>query len=177
LIKKGRHSEVVIYSDFVIKKFKAYLYSNFLKEKTALNKLKKYNFVPQIIESIEKELIIKMEKVEGIELRIIIKNSNDTKFLLNIFKIIFKICFILDIEGIYKDEWNRPFKHVIINDKTIKIIDFDRCLICSEKKNLPQFLSFVFNFFNLYKDYKQTLIEYIQFLEKQISAYKTFGKP
>ncbi len=177
MIKKGRHSEVVIYSDFVIKKFKAYLYSNFLKEKTALNKLKKYNFVPQIIESIEKELIIKMEKVEGIELRIIIKNSNDTKFLLNIFKIIFKICFILDIEGIYKDEWNRPFKHVIINDKTIKIIDFDRCLICSEKKNLPQFLSFVFNFFNLYKDYKQTLIEYIQFLEKQISAYKTFGKP
>lgn len=177
MIKKGRHSEVVIYSDFVIKKFKAYLYSNFLKEKTALNKLKKYNFVPQIIESIEKELIIKMEKVEGIELRIIIKNSNDTKFLLNIFKIIFKICFILDIEGIYKDEWNRPFKHVIINNKTIKIIDFDRCLICSEKKNLPQFLSFVFNFFNLYKDYKQTLIEYIQFLEKQISAYKTFGKP
>lgn len=177
MIKKGRHSEVVIYSDFVIKKFKAYLYSNFLKEKTALNKLKKYNFVPQIIESIEKELIIKMEKVEGIELRKIIKNSNDKKFLLNIFKIIFKICFILDIEGIYKDEWNRPFKHVIINNKTIKIIDFDRCLICSEKKNLPQFLSFVFNFFNLYKDYKQTLIEYIQFLEKQISAYKTFGKP
>lgn len=176
MIKKGRHSEVVIYSDFVIKKFKAYLYSNFLKEKTALNKLKKYNFVPQIIESIEKELIIKMEKVEGIELRIIIKNSNDTKFLLNIFKIIFKICFILDIEGIYKDEWNRPFKHVIINNKTIKIIDFDRCLICSEKKNLPQFLSFVFNFFNLYKDYKQTLIEYIQFLEKQISVYKNFGK-
>lgn len=176
MIKKGRHSEVVIYSDFVIKKFKAYLYSNFLKEKTALNKLKKYNFVPQIIESIEKELIIKMEKVEGIELRIIIKNSNDKKFLLNIFKIIFKICFILDIEGIYKDEWNRPFKHVIINNKTIKIIDFDRCLICSEKKNLPQFLSFVFNFFNLYKDYKQTLIEYIQFLEKQISVYKNFGK-
>lgn len=176
MIKKGRHSEVVIYSDFVIKKFKAYLYSNFLKEKTALNKLKKYNFVPQIIESIEKELIIKMEKVEGIELRKIIKNSNDKKFLLNIFKIIFKICFILDIEGIYKDEWNRPFKHVIINNKTIKIIDFDRCLICSEKKNLPQFLSFVFNFFNLYKDYKQTLIEYIQFLEKQISVYKNFGK-
>ena len=176
MIKKGKHSEVIIYPDFVIKKFKGYLYSNFLKEKTALNKLKKYNFVPQIIESIEKELIIKMEKVEGIELRIIIKNSNDTKFLLNIFKIIFKICFILDIEGIYKDEWNRPFKHVIINNKTIKIIDFDRCLICSEKKNLPQFLSFVFNFFNLYKDYKQTLIEYIQFLEKQISVYKNFGK-
>ncbi|MFN4219707.1 MAG: hypothetical protein ACK4GJ_02150 [bacterium] len=155
----GRHSKVIHYRNSVKKIFlSSQFHSNFIKEVRALKKLQKYDFVPKLIKYDEKELSVEMEKVEGMDLYSFLREFNKlsseskTTKIWKTFQIILRICFILDLEGIYKDEWNRPFKHVIFTDKCVKIIDFDRSLFYSSKRNLTQFLSFVLNFFNLSKD-------------------------
>ncbi|MCX7972841.1 MAG: hypothetical protein N2657_06515 [bacterium] len=177
---KGKHSVVIVGEEFVEKRIKKEFYSNFLREKLALQRLKKYDFVPKLISYDEKNLSIKMEKVQGINLLTIIKlyknNRLGKELILYIFKNLFKICFFLDVEGVYKDEWNRPFKHIIITEKNIKVIDFDRSLFNTSRKNVLQFLSFVFGFWNFFgqKGNFRHLYDFCVFYGNQIERYQKF---
>ncbi|MGC8734487.1 MAG: hypothetical protein ACP5RD_05560 [bacterium] len=162
------------------------LRANFYKEIFALQKLSKYSFIPKLIYYNLDELYVIMEYIEGISLKEFFKkinsvnkdknsvNKDKKKVLIRIYKILMKICILLDIEGVFKDEWLRPFKHVILNLKNdqvlgIYIIDFDRSNFNKELKNFPQFINFVFN--NLgFREYF--------YLAKDISCYyfKVFSK-
>jgi len=179
MIKYGRHSKVLIFEKKVKKIYKKELYSNFLKEIEALQKLKNFSFIPKLYNYDKNELFIEIEKAEGKTLLEIIKLykkgiiKKDT--IIKILKIILKICFIMDIESVYKDEWTRPFKHVIICKENIKIIDFDRCQFYSQKKNINQFLSFYFNFFKISND-KKIIKKQSEFFNFQIDFYKNFNK-
>jgi len=161
------------------------LKANFHKEVMALAKLDKYSFIPKIIYYNSEKLSIIMEYIEGINLKEFIdylqsfKNKLIVKrILMKVYKILIKICIILDIEGIFKDEWNRPFKHVILNIKNneifkIYIIDFDRANFNKELRNLPQFLTFVFN--NLgFSQYFYLIKEIAYFYRKIFKKYQNF---
>ncbi|MFN4246040.1 MAG: hypothetical protein ACK4F9_07875, partial [Brevinematia bacterium] len=173
-------SKVIHYRNSVKKIFlKPEFYSNFIREVRALRKLQKYDFIPKLMNYNEKELSIEMERVEGMDLYTFLREFNKSSSLKEIkiwkiFQIIFRICFILDLEGVYKDEWNRPFKHVIFTDKGVKIIDFDRAVFYSSKRNLTQFMSFVFNFCNLSKDMKMKELAkaFSKFYDKYLNLCK-----
>ncbi|MCS7243256.1 MAG: hypothetical protein RMJ36_00760 [Candidatus Calescibacterium sp.] len=177
---EGKHSIVIISTSYAEKKIKKEFYSNFLKEEMALRKLQNYHFIPKLLGSDHNFLTIKMEKIEGVNLLTIIKLYRKRKIsedlILSIFKIIFKICFVMDLEKIYKDEWNRPFKHVIFAKESIKIIDFDRSVFNTSKKNTLQFLSFVFGFWKMFntRQFFTYLYEFSIFYEKQIEKYQSF---
>ncbi|MCX7758007.1 MAG: hypothetical protein N2169_00100 [bacterium] len=177
---KGKHSIVIISNSYAEKKIKKEFYSNFLREEIALRKLQNYHFVPKLLGSDHNFLTIKMEKIEGVNLLTIIKlykkNRLSKEFILSIFKIIFKICFIMDLEKIYKDEWNRPFKHIIFTRESIKIIDFDRSVFNTNKKNTLQFISFIFGFWKFFNkgEFFTCLYEFSIFYEKQIEKYQSF---
>lgn len=170
-ISRGKHSIVVINERTVEKKFGASFYSNFLKEIKALSILQKYPFIPKIISFSERDLTIIIERVEGINLVSVLKKKPSRDFILKIFKVILKICFLLDIEGVYKDEWNRPFKHVILSDY-IKIIDFDRSVFFTNRKNSLQFLSFVLNYFGLDKGSRN--FAFVGIWNRHIEKYRNF---
>lgn len=167
---RGKHSIIYFEPNNLIKKqfLSKDLRSNFYKEIIALQKLSKYSFVPKLIYYDFNEIYIIMEYVYGISLKEFLKkinlvNKSKKKILIKIYKILMKICILLDIEGVFKDEWLRPFKHVILNLRCnqllgIYIIDFDRSSFNKELKNFPQFLNFIFNnlgfreYFYLIKD-------------------------
>ena len=162
------------------------LKSNFYKEVIALSKLSKYSFIPKIIYYNPEKLFIIMEYIEGINLKNFIDYLQSfrnklivKKILIKTYKILIKICIILDIEGIFKDEWNRPFKHVILKMNNnqilgIYIIDFDRANFNKELGNLPQFLTFAFS--NLeFKQYFYLIKEIIYFYRKIFKKYLRFN--
>jgi predicted Ser/Thr protein kinase len=161
------------------------LKSNFYKEVISLSKLSKYSFIPKIIYHNPEKLFIIMEYIEGINLKNFIDYLQSfrnklivKKILIKTYKILIKICIILDLEGIFKDEWNRPFKHVILKMNNnqilgIYIIDFDRANFNKELRNLPQFLTFAFN--NLgFKQYFYLIKEIIYFYRKIFKKYLSF---
>lgn len=169
------------------KQFISYeLRANFYKEIFSLQKLAKYPFVPKLFYYDLDKLYFIMEYIDGINLKNLLKIvnyvSNDKlkkKLLINIYKVLIKICIILDIEGIFKDEWNRPFKHVIFKIRenkicSIYIIDFDRANFNNGLKNLPQFLTFAFN--NLgFIQYFYLLKKINDHYRKIFSNYLNFG--
>ncbi len=168
------------------KQFISYdLRANFYKEIFSLQKLNKYPFVPKLIYYDLSNLYFIMEYINGVNLKNLLKIFgilNDykikKKILNKIYKILIKVCIILDLEGIFKDEWNRPFKHVIFKIKENKIlgvyiIDFDRANFNKDLKNLPQFLTFVFN--NLkFNQYFYLLKKINTYYRKIFSNYLNF---
>lgn len=168
------------------KQFISYdLRANFYKEIFSLQKLSKYPFVPKLIYYDLNKLYFIMEYIDGINLKNLLKILNyivndklKKKLLIKIYKVLIKICIILDIEGIFKDEWNRPFKHVIFKIKENKIygiyiIDFDRANFSKDLKNLPQFLTFAFNNLGFMK-YFYLLKKYNLYYRKIFSRYLNF---
>jgi len=178
---KKKLPQKLIKKQFLTKDLK----SNFYKEVIALSKLSKYSFIPKIIYHNPEKLCIIMEYIEGINLKNFIDYLQSfrnklivKKILVKTYKILIKICIILDLEGIFKDEWNRPFKHVILKMNNnqilgIYIIDFDRANFNKELRNLPQFLTFAFN--NLgFKQYFYLIKEIIYFYRKIFKKYLSF---
>ncbi len=162
------------------------LRANFYKEIFSLQKLNKYSFVPKLIYYDLSNLYFIMEYIDGINLKNLLKifdilndDKIKKKMLNRIYKILVKVCIILDLEGIFKDEWNRPFKHVIFKIEENKIlgiyiIDFDRANFNKDLKNLPQFLTFAF--INLkFNQYFYLLKEINIYYKKVFSNYLNFG--
>ena len=199
IVFKGKHSIVSIFKEgdlvlvkkqFLSSEFKA----NFFKELLAYKKLSYYSFIPRLFSYNENEFFLILEYIEGINLKDLIKkikitnhiNKEDKRkvffnLMLKIYKVLIKICIVLDIEGVFKDEWNRPFKHVIFkfNENRdlvgIYIIDFDRSVLNKNLKNLPQFLTFIFN--NLgFNNYFYLLRDIIKYYREVFGNYLSFKK-
>ena len=113
--------------------------------------LNKHSIGPKLIES-GKDYIV-YEFVKG-------KFIKDIKLTKHIIKQVLNQCRILDKLKINKKEMHHPVKHVLIHNKKITMIDFERCYKTKKPKNVTQFIEFL-----LRKNYKINI--------KLIKQYKT----
>ena len=84
------------------------------------------------------------EFVEGKYLRELFHSKN----IRLICRKILEQCFVLDMIHINKQEMTRPYKHAIIKDKKVTLIDFERARKVEEAHNVTQFCEFVCNNFD-----------------------------
>jgi len=49
----------------------------------------------------------------------------------------------LDTLGVFKNEFQRPFTNVLINEKKLFLVDFERGQLNKYWKNLPQYLQYL----------------------------------
>jgi len=75
-----------------------------------------------------------------------LKDLISSKNIKSICKKVFEQCFQLDLLHVNKQEMTRPYKHVIVKDKRIALIDFERARKVEEAHNVTQFCQFVGNY-------------------------------
>jgi len=56
---------------------------------------------------------------------------------------LFRQCRTMDILQVNKEEMHKPFKHIIIQDNTPVMIDFERCKRTTKPQNITQFCQFL----------------------------------
>ena len=82
--------------------------------------------------------------VKGREIIPWVEKSNK-KDVIKILKEIIKQCEILDSLNVNKKEMNHPYKHILIEKNKPVMIDFERCKITENPKNVNQFFQFLIN--------------------------------
>jgi putative serine/threonine protein kinase len=129
-LKKGRHSVVYLVENYAVKFFKKQFEYNFFKEVKFLTLLQPFGFVPKLYFIDPENLMVVMQRLEGKKIRDCINLKLAVECL--------KICFLLDMMGIQKEEMNHPDKHIIVADR-VYLIDFERSHFSSKPSNLTQF--------------------------------------
>ncbi|BFI73026.1 hypothetical protein YN1_0130 [Nanoarchaeota archaeon] len=176
-INEGWHSEIFLTeNNTIIKKFKDNLVKNYEKEKYFLTILKDYGFVPKIINYNDNKLEIEMEYINGKSFEELAKDEK-IKYIEKILDILF----LLDKLKIQKEEMQRPYKHIIIKDDKIYLIDWERSKIKNNPSNLTQFIQYLikdkiipFNkeIIELLKEYKRNYSEEIfNKIKKKLKGY------
>ncbi len=99
--------------------------------------LNKYKIGPKFVSVGRDELIY--EFVEGVR---ILDYKGDIKIIIK--KVLDK-CRKLDKLKINKKEMANPYKHILIKNKQVKMIDFERCHYTDKPKNVTQFCQFIRN--------------------------------
>jgi len=132
---KGKHSEIILKGDRIVKKFRPELKYNFFKESYILTILQPFRFVPRLYSVNPRRLEIEMEFVKGNFIKDLL---NDRETILEALK----ICRTLDLLGIQKEEMVNPYKHIIKSDRVV-FIDFERSVFRDRPSNLTQFLNYL----------------------------------
>ncbi|AKG92330.1 putative Ser/Thr protein kinase [Geoglobus ahangari] len=130
---RGRHSEIVLRGDRVIKRFRRGLEYNFWKEARVLTMLQPFSFVPKLYSVRPSELEIEMEFVQGTHLGEVLDSLRKREV-----EKILDICRTLDRLGIQKEEMNHPDRHVILSERVV-FVDFERSVFKNRPSNLTQF--------------------------------------
>jgi putative serine/threonine protein kinase len=102
--------------------------------------LNKYEIGPKLIFSGENYFVYKF--VEGLPFIEWMKDKSKKMILDVVEKVMFK-CRTLDKLGINKKEFHHPVKHILVKNKKLKMIDFERCYYTKKPKNLTQFCQFL----------------------------------
>ncbi len=136
-IAKGKRGTVYTEGKHVIKKASAYQIKN---EVDWLKKLNKQGIGPKLVSFGEdwfKAQYIKGERIEEYV------QSVDKKKVAKVLKKCLKQCRVMDLLKMNKKEMHHPYKHVIVfHDKPV-FIDFERCKITENPKNVTQFCQYV----------------------------------
>uniref|UniRef100_A0A7C3YFX3 Serine/threonine protein kinase n=1 Tax=Geoglobus ahangari TaxID=113653 RepID=A0A7C3YFX3_9EURY len=132
---KGKHSEIILKGNRIVKRFKPELKYNFFKESQILTILQPFSFVPRLYSVNPRKLEIEMEFVKGIFIKDLL---NDRETILEALK----ICRTLDLLGIQKEEMVYPYKHIIKADRVV-FIDFERSVFKDRPSNVTQFLNYI----------------------------------
>jgi putative serine/threonine protein kinase len=103
-----------------------------------LNK-KGVSFVPSLVYIGEDFFVYKF--IEGKPFKEILKEKNP--LIPYYLKKILIASYCLDKLGVFKDEFQRPWTNVLVQNKKIFLIDFERGMLGKYYKNLPQFLQFL----------------------------------
>lgn len=102
--------------------------------------LNKYKIGPRLVKVTP--YYVSYEFVDGKKILDWIKISNRKDIIL-VLKKILKQCYTMDKLKINKKELHKPIKHIIIKNKTPKMIDFERCYFTNNQKNVTQFCQFL----------------------------------
>lgn len=105
-----------------------------------LKKLNKYKIGPKLISFNEDSFSYKY--VKGIEIIPWIEKA-DKKDIVKVLKEIIRQCEVLDSLNVNKKEMNHPYKHILIYKNKPVMIDFERCKITENPKNVNQFGQFL----------------------------------
>lgn len=131
-------------------------------EEQWLKKLNKFHIGPKYYFS-DNSMIV-MEFVDGIHLYNFLKSYNDKDTVIKVLKEILKQCRIMDKLKVNKFEMHRITKNVIVCKNKPILIDFERCKIVLQPKNVTQFCQFLMkqgigknkiNILKALKDYKE----------------------
>ncbi len=132
---RGRHSVVYLTKKYAIKVFRKGFRYNFEKEVKFLRLLQPFGFVPKLyfVDPVDTKIV--MERIRGKKIR----DEMNAKVL----ERCLDICFILDTIGVHKEEMNHPDRHIIVSDKRVYFIDFERSVLTSKPANLTQFCTYL----------------------------------
>src|SRR3989344_5362252 len=98
--------------------------------------LNKYNIGPKLVSYTEDSFSYNF--VKGIEIIPWVEKSNK-KEIIKVLKEIINQCEILDSQNVNKKEMNHPYKHILVEKNKPVMIDFERCKITENPKNVNQF--------------------------------------
>lgn len=111
------------------------------KEVYFLNKLQNEEFTAEIIES--KDTYVIYEKIEGLTIEEFLSKGKKEE-IIEVLQKCLDICHKLDKLKIQKFEMTNPYKHIfILDDSSIKMIDYERCIFSENPKNSRQFLNYI----------------------------------
>ena len=119
--------------------------------------LNKYNIGPKFIK-LEKDTLY-MEFIDAVPL---VEYQCDNKELKQLLKDLLEQCYTLDLLKVNKLEMHHPLKHVLVRNKKIILIDFERCKLTEKPKNITQVCQFIARYYKIpsilkkAKEYKQT---------------------
>lgn len=118
------------------------LIPTFQKEARILEYLKScgVSFVPQLVFAGEDYFIYRF--IEGEPFKKIQKQLTPEKFRYFLRKLLVA-AYLLDKLGVFKNEFQRPFTNVLIKDKNLYLIDFERGQLNKYWKNVPQYLQYL----------------------------------
>ncbi len=130
---RGRHSEIIVKGDKVVKRFRNNLNYNFWKEARMLNSLQPFTFVPRLHSIKPESLEIEMEYVRGKHISEVLDSIDQIAV-----GRILDVCRTLDLLGIQKGEMNHPDRHIILSERIV-FVDFERSVFKNRPSNLTQF--------------------------------------
>ncbi|HLC63444.1 MAG TPA: hypothetical protein VJJ21_03930 [Candidatus Nanoarchaeia archaeon] len=136
-LAKGKRGTVYIEGKCIIKKASSYQIKN---EVDWLKKLNKRKIGPKLVDCGDdwfKAEYIKGERIEEYVQRAEIKE------IAKILRDCLKQCRIMDSLKMNKKEMHHPYKHVIIRKNKPRFIDFERCKITENPKNITQFCQYI----------------------------------
>lgn len=142
VLAKGKHG--VVYNakyngkDCVVKKTleKGPQSDCITKEAMFLKKLNKIGIGPNMFFSDNEKIV--MEKVKGVLIK-------DVDLKKNAFVAISVLnqCYKMDKLGVSKFEMTNPYKHIFVDKRKVKMIDFERCIYTNKPKNVTQFCEYL----------------------------------
>lgn len=105
-----------------------------------LKLLNKRNIGPRLVMANKDFLAYRF--VEGDFIADFIESSTKKK-IKNVLREIFRQCHEMDAMGIDKEEMHRPYKHILIKNNKVTLLDFERTRKSKKPKNVTQFLQFI----------------------------------
>ncbi len=87
----------------------------------------------------ESKDIIVMEYIDGMHIRELLRNNYSIRYIIN--DLLWQ-CFMLDLIGLDHGELYRMDRHLIVNDNSIKIIDFDSASINRRVANVTSAIQY-----------------------------------
>lgn len=123
-----------------------------------LKNLSDLDFVPKVIDYYNKNSeFFTYQFIEGEHLEDYLEKINSKSELIWFIRTAIKNIYKLDKKGIWKKEFNHPYKNIIVSDD-VYFIDFERATH-SKKRNLNQFLSFLHSSY-MEKIYKKVNLKF-----------------
>lgn len=138
-LAKGKRGKVYLEKEIATKFSQPFRIKN---EVFWLKKLNQYAIGPKLISCSETSFSYKY--VKGMEILKWIETSSK-KDILKVLKSIIKQCEIMDSLNVNKKEMNHPYKHILISKNKPIMIDFERCKLTDNPKNVNQFFQFLLN--------------------------------
>ncbi|MDP3918562.1 MAG: hypothetical protein Q8Q35_01485 [Nanoarchaeota archaeon] len=148
LYKKGKRGLVYKEGNVIIKVEREDIQAvNRIKnESDWLKKLNKFGIGPKHIKFVKNKLY--MEFIEGEIIMEYVKNASK-KDLKKVLVELLEQCRKMDILKVTKFEMHKPLKHVIVRKGKPVMIDFERCKLNENPKNVTQVCQFLSRFFEI----------------------------
>ncbi|MCD6464730.1 methyltransferase [Candidatus Woesearchaeota archaeon] len=189
-LTQGKHSfvykAVLGKQQVIVKVAKPGFERNVKKECSLLKRLSRHGFVPMVYDC--KNNWVAMQFIKGLTIHELLSQALQPgktdqillrKKILKVLKHCLKNCYLLDVEGLTKQEMHRPQKHIIIKNGKCFFIDFERCFEAEKPKNVTQFCQYLMSDFALQalssiglKIDKESLIKLCKQYKKSFGSFK-----
>lgn len=146
LLAKGKRGTVYVEGKYIVKKASAYQIKN---EVEWLKKLNRCGIGPHLVSSGDDWFKAEYIKGELIEDYV---GKADKKVIVKVLKGCLKQCRVMDAMKMNKKEMHHPYKHIIVAHGKPVFIDFERCKITENPKNVTQFCQYLLKLSGIFKD-------------------------